>query len=416
MPRTHIRPCRAAAPLAVLAVLLAACGPGGGASRADAKAKDDRPPLVRVAKVEVRPVQREIETTAFLESEHEVIVYSKISGRITEVPVDEGQRVKKGQLLARLDDREATTTLRQAEIQLEERQLRQQLAKLDAEASLRKVEQARIDRDRAKAEFVRQSQIDPNLVSPKVVEESKFALDAAEEAMRVAEFAARRAELDVGTSANAIRELQSKVEETRLRLAEHEILAPLDGVVVRRDVKGGETVGVNTSLFRVTDPDNLISYLSRPQRELPLVRRAREVRFTVDGFPAREFKGAIDLVSPVVEQATGSFRLRIRVDPEDADELRPGMFLRARILTEERRDALMVPKAAVIAEGERSIVYAVRNGQTHKVVVDPGLEERLFLECRNRGDEGLATDDVVVVSGHSDLRDKMLVEVHKEGP
>ena len=80
-------------------------------------------------------------------------------------------------------------------------------------------------------------------------------------------------------------------------------------------------------------------------------------------------------------------------------------------LTEEQRTALMVPKAAVLSEGEVSVVLAVREGKAYRINLDPGLELEAWVECRNRGDDGLHDGDLVIVSGHEDLRDQAPVEV-----
>ena len=112
-------------------------------------------------------------------------------------------------------------------------------------------------------------------------------------------------------------------------------------------VKGGETVSPSTELFQVVDEKHLVAYLRRPQRELGLIQDAKEVLFTTDAIPDATFHATIDVVSAVVDQSTGTFQIRIRVerDSEDARLLRPGLFIRARILTEDQREALMVPKA-----------------------------------------------------------------------
>jgi RND family efflux transporter MFP subunit len=238
---------------------------------------------------------------------------------------------------------------------------------------------------------------------------------AEEEAVRVADFNRLKADLEVKTAENKIEELKVKREETQLKLAEHEIKAPFAGMVVKRHVTGGETIGATaTPLFELADLSNLIAWISRPQRELAMVRGAKEVLFTADAYPGQQFTADVDLVSPVVDQATGSFRVRMRVRPADAPALVAGLFIRARILTEDLREALMVPKAAVLAEGDRSIVFVVRDDHGHKVTLDAGLEERDWVECRNRGDDGLRPDDRVVVSGHEDLRDQAVVEVSKD--
>jgi RND family efflux transporter MFP subunit len=392
--------------------LTAGCDRSNAAAKTEGKDKtDSRPPLVRVRPVEVRRVQREIRDTAYLEAEQRVTVQCKVAGRVAEVLVDEGQLVHKGQVLAHIDDREAKTTLAQVEVQLAEAKLRHELAGLESEASAVRVQQARIEREMAAAEWKRNAAIDPAVVSPKVLDDSKLLADKAEEAVRGADFGKRKADLEVKTAANKIAELENKEAEVKLQLAEHQILAPLDGVVVQRQVTGGETISSATPLFVVANPQRLLAYISRPQRELPLVRGAKEVRFTTDAEPDREFSADIDMLSPVVDEATGSFKVRMRVREADARSLVAGMFIRARVLTEELREALMVPKAAVLAEGARSVVFVVRDGRALKVVLDAGLEERDFIECRSRADDGLSPQDKVIVSGHEDLKDQTLVEV-----
>ena len=189
-------------------------------------------------------------------------------------------------------------------------------------------------------------------------------------------------------------------------LEDHRILAPLDGVLVERRVKGGETIGAATDLFTVVDLRHLVSYLSRPQAELSLTRASKEVVFTADALAGREFTADIDLVLPVVDRDTGHFKLRMRVRRADVDLLRPGMFIRARILTEDKRQALMVPKAAVLTDSAEAVVFAVRDSRAFRVLLNPGLEEQLFIECRNRGDGGLEPGDVVITAGHEELSDQ----------
>lgn len=409
-------------PLVALALLLVGlipgCDKGAAASTTNPTEKEKvapRPPLVRVTAVELRQIRNEVRDTAYLEAERRIMVQAKVTGRVQQVLVDEGNVVSAGQLLAQIDDREAKTTLAQVEVQLADATVRRDLARLESDASVGRLEQAKIERSIAEADWKRNSALDPAIVSPKVFDDSKFALDKAEEAVRVADFNRLKAELEVKTAENKIEELKNKLEETRLKLAEHEIKAPFAGMVVKRNVTGGETIGgTATSLFELADLGHLIAWISRPQRELAVVRNAKEVVFTADAYPGKEFTADVDLVSPIVDQATGSFRVRMRVRADDAKALVAGLFIRARILTEELREALMVPKAAVLAEGDRSVVFVVREDRAHKVTLDPGLEERDWVESRNRGDDGVRPDDRVIVSGHEDLRDQAVVEVSKD--
>ncbi|MBI5852447.1 MAG: efflux RND transporter periplasmic adaptor subunit [Planctomycetes bacterium] len=398
---------------------LAGCGPRADAGAGDAKTAA-APPLVRTELLALRKVRRTVETTSYLESMHQVTVQSRVSGRVLEVLVDEGQKVKAGEVLARLDTREPAAELRQAEVQLADRRVRHDLAKLTAETSARRLEAARIERDKQKAQLERNQAIDPALIPPKDLEDSQFAYQAAEEGCRIAELESRRAEVEIGAAANAIAEFESRVESQKLRLAEHAIVSPIDGVVSERGIRGGETISPTAStassatpLFVVTDADNLICYLRRPQRELPMIQGSKQVTFTTDAVPEHEFHATIDFISPIVDTASGAFAVRVRVVRDDSlvGLLRPGMFVRARILAEDEREALMVPKAAVLNEGAVAVVFVVRDGIARRVVVDAGLEEREHVEARNLGADGLSPGDAVITSGQHGLQDKTAVEV-----
>ncbi len=405
---------RASTLLCLLSLQLAFTACDGVEGAGITAAAEKQLPLVRVAKLEWQKVRNAIETTGFLESEHRVTLLSKISGRVIAVEVDEGQRVSKGQVLALLDDREAQQAILQVEVQLEEKKVRKELADLAVDTATGKLEQAKIERDKALAEYKRNTNINPDLIAPKELDDSKFAWESSVEALKVSDFDKRKAELEVLVAQNSIAELTARLAEQTLKLAEHSIRSPIDGVVEERQITGGETIGTSTELFSIVDSENLVAYLRRPQRELPLVQKAKEVTFTTDAAPDRQFSANIDVFSPVVDQSSGSFRIRIRVRKEDTEFLRPGMFIKSEILTEDERRALMVPKSAVINELEKSIVYAIRGNIAHRLVLDPGLELRTFVECKNLGDEGLAAGDLVVVSGQQDLRDKAEVEVVKD--
>jgi membrane fusion protein (multidrug efflux system) len=395
------------------AALLAGCQPQSAPAGGGTPATPAPPPLVRAAAVERRPVRRTIQTTSYLESEHRVVVQSKIAGRVDAVLVDEGATVQKGDLLARLDPREAASSLRQAEIQLEDRRVRLELAKLEAQAGAQRVDQARIERDKALSQHQRNLEIDPGLISEKELEDGRYTYESAEEALKVAGVQRQKAELEVLAAQNAIDELEARVGAERIRLAEHEIRAPLDGIVADRMIRGGETINAATDLFVVIDQVHLVSYLRRPQRELATIRSAKEVTFTTDAVPDHSFRAAIDFVSPVIDEATGSFRIRIRVLADDdlAEVLRPGMFVSATILAEEERDALMVPKAALLNEGAQTVVFAIRDGIARRVVLLQGIEERDFVECLNQGQDGLRPGDLLVVSGQQGLVDNTEVEI-----
>jgi multidrug efflux pump subunit AcrA (membrane-fusion protein) len=373
--------------------------------------KPTEPPLVRVAAAELRQVQREILTPGFLESEHQDQVAAAIGGKLRRVCADEGTNVNKGDLLAEVDDREAVSARDQLVVQRDGKQVDRDLADLEVEAGGRRIAQADIERQKSKAEFDRQSQMSAEYVSPKALQEAELAFHAAEEAGKLASFLERKSKLEVKRIDNSIAELDAKIRELDVRIEHHRVTAPFTGVVTKRHVVEGATIAAGAVLFDMVDPEHLVAWLDRPQNELDLVRQAKEVTFKADALPGRTFTGDVDLISPVIDRQTGHFRLRMRVRAADSPTLVHGMFVRARILAESLREALMVPKAAVLSEGDVSVVMVVRDGKAMRVGLDPGLEQQDEIECKNRGDSGLKPGDLVITSGHEDLKDQSPVAV-----
>lgn len=399
--------------LLVWTLVLSGCSPKTSTTPDAGPKPSTPPPLVRVSPVEVRSVRRTIETSSYLESLHRVVIQSRVAGQIVTVAVDEGSVVKTGQVLAKLDDRLAASAVRQAEVQLKDKRVGHDLVKLSVEVAERRLESAKIDVAKAKAQYERNQAIDPKLIPEKDLDDSRFALETAQEALSVAEVDRRKADVDVLAAANGIAESEAKLDAEKLRLGDHTIISPIDGVVATRAIKGGETISGATELFVVVDQENLVCYLRRPQRELAMIRGAKEVTFTTDAVADHQFRAAIELISPTIDETSGSFSVRVAVLREDEqfDLLRPGMFVRARILAEDEREALMVPKAAVLNEGAVSAVFVVRDGVARRIVIEPGIEERAYLEALNRGEDGLAANDRVVTSGQQGLQDKSAVEV-----
>ena len=233
----RFRPRHTAAIAVVLLLALTACADGaeGGAGKRG-RNTDARPPLVRTELVELRRVRQIIETTSYIVSEYDIAVLPRISGRVIEVAVDEGQRVEPNQLLARLDDEEARTALRQVEVQLQDRKVRHELAKVESEAAKLRIKQAEIECEKAGREYDRNTKLDPGLIAEKELEDSKFALDTASEAVQVAIFNSRKADLEVDAAVQAIEQLKAQVAAAEITLRDHEVRTPSDSDTSREHV------------------------------------------------------------------------------------------------------------------------------------------------------------------------------------
>lgn len=347
---------RWAAPASILVLLLlSACQDSGGmAGDTDSEKPDEEeaPPVpVEVMQPERGDVYAIYSGTASLESDEEAEVVAKVGGEVIQIHAEEGDRVKAGQLLARLDgDR----------LRLEaERSL----------ANLRKLEQ----------EYERNVELyERKLVSSGAFEDIKFELDSLRAAHKLA----------------------------KLELSYTEIRAPIDGVISERFIKVGNTISPNDPVFRITDMDPLLAYLFVPEREFRKLAPGQVTDLGLDAIPGQRFRGSILRISPVVDPETGTFKVTIAV-PDEEMRLKPGMFGRFQIVYDSRQDVLLLPRAALIEDEDEQFVFVVEGERARKQSVRTGYSRGDAIEIVT----GIGDGEEVVVMGQTGLKDGAAVKV-----
>ncbi|WP_052347243.1 efflux RND transporter periplasmic adaptor subunit [Novilysobacter defluvii] len=327
-------------------ILLVACGGPGQAPAQGAAAEADAAPVpVEVAAAEHRPMAASYTGTAALEAPGEAQVVAKTSGVALEVLVAEGDQVRAGQVLVRLDADRA---------RLQEAQSAAQMRKLEAEF------------ERSKA------LVDQQLLSAADFDRIRYDLENARAVNRLA----------------------------RLELSYANVTSPICGVVAQVTPKPGNFVQINTPIVRVVDASVLEATLNVPERELATLRAGQPVSLQVDALPGQRFTGRIDRVAPVVEAGSGTFRVIAAF--ESGGVLKPGMFGRLRIDYDERANALVVPRSALLdAQGENAEVLVVEDGVAVRRPVELGYVDGGWIEVR----DGLAPGAQVVVAGKAAVRD-----------
>lgn len=324
-------------------VLLLGCKPPGDEKAEDEKEQPAIP--VEVAVVATGPIEAAYRGTATLEAEEEATVLAKQGGVIEQVLVEEGDRVSAGQVLARLET-----------------------DKLSFELARNKA-----DMDRLEQDFVRNKSVyQRNLVSREAYERSQFELEAA------------RAAYDLA----------------RLALREAQIEAPISGVVTTRYIKRGNQIQPETEAFRITQMDRLRAAIYVPERDIHKLKPEHRVTLSTDAWPGRTFGGRVQLINPVVDPTTGTVKVTVFMDQDQAD-LKPGMFARAEILYDRRESALLVPKDAVLTEDARQAVYVVADGKALRRPIRTGYADAQHYEVL----EGLVAGDQVVTTGQANLKD-----------
>ena len=323
---------------------------GDGAADKDGADKGTDAVPVEVATLGRRAIAASYAGTAPLEARADAQVVAKTSGVALQVMVEEGQRVRAGQVLVRLDaDRP----------RLQEAQSAAQVSKLEANyaRSLKLSEQS--------------------LISAYDIDQLKYDLQNARAANRLAQ----------------------------LELSYTEVRAPISGVIASRSIKTGNFVQINTPIFRIIDADRLEATLNVPERELATMHAGLPVSLQVDALPGKTFTGSIDRVSPVVDSGSGTFRVVCAFD--NAGVLQPGMFGRVRVDYASRADALALPRAALLEDEAKPAVFVVRGGKAVRATLVLGYTEGEWAEVRG----GLKQGDQVVVAGKSAVRDGSVVQV-----
>jgi multidrug efflux pump subunit AcrA (membrane-fusion protein) len=334
--------------LIVIAMFLTTgCGsdyPATGAPpRADREAITPR--LVRVIPAAQETVARGTVVTGTLAAEDQVVLSFKVSGRLSEITVDLGSRVRKGQLLAHLDPTDFRLRVRQAEAALQQARARLGLARdgtddrVDPEHTpiVRQahavLDEARRSRDRMAELWERQ------LIA-------RSELDAAVANFQVAEGRYQDAIEEVRNRQAVLAERRSELAIARQQFLDSELRAPLDGAVRQRQASAGEYLAAGSPVVTLVRTHPLRLRLAVPERVAASVRVGQPVNVKVEKDPA-VYRGQVARLSPAINDEDRTLLVEAEV-PNEHGRLRPGAFAEAEIITESEDRAVFVPIASVV--------------------------------------------------------------------
>lgn len=342
----------------VLAPMMAALLVAGCSKNAPAndKAKDDKKPKDESVPVEVETIKRGrieaiLKSSTNLEAEEEVKVFSRAGNPVIELLTEEGEIVKKDQVLVRLEN----------DIQ------KIQVAK--AESQLLK----------AKQEFTRQKSLfDQKLISDQVYQDATHEL----------------------------RQLELSLEDAKRQLDYTEIRAPISGTITKRLIKLGDQVTVNQHLFDIIDFDSIVARVYVPEKNLPALSLKQDARVTTSALGTNIFKGYVKRISPVVESKTGT--VKVTLGMEHRNLLRPGMYVETELVLATKDDAVLVPKRALVYDRDQLFIYRLMpERKVMRLLVEPNLADRDFIEPSDAVKEG----DQIVVAGQAGLKDSAKVRL-----
>lgn len=364
MPSHFTALLRLAAALAVVSPLVA-CDGGDAPQKPQRGEKPAEDAIaIRVAAIQVEPISETYSTSTTLTAEQEATVIARTTGVIQRLKVEEGDKVQAGQPIAQLEDGEQAIALARA----------------------------RLNREARDREYTRQQQLRAqDLTSDVEVEQARSAAEDAAEALKLADL---------------------EMDRTTIR-------APFSGIILRRHLDVGASVASGTAVYDIADVDPLIAEVRIPERHVATLKAGQETRLYADA-QDKVFTGQILRIAPFVDPASGT--VKVTVATKGGSGLRPGAFVKVDIVTETHAAALVVPRAALVAEGRRWHLYTLaEDGQSvaqHEVGLGFEAGEKVEL-IPPPGAESLtvkAGDPVVVVGAPALSPDARVQVVEGDAP
>lgn len=302
--------------------------------------------MVAVAPVERRTLARSVVLSAPVEPLRRIGVNSQSTGTVLEVAVQEGDRVRTGDLMARLDTREVEAQLERARATL-----------ANAETAFRRASEMR---------------------GSQIITEAEF------EQARAAH----------GTA-------KSDVTLWETRLGFGRIRAPGAGVVTAKLVESGSAVSTNQRMFELADESVLVVRVQVSELDVVHLAGGTPVTVTLDAYPDRPLSGRIRRIFPSADPQSRLVPVEVALGPAPAGvQVRPGFLARIRLDLDAITDALAVPAPAVGSAAEGAFVYAVAGDTLERRLVQTGVTTDGWVQLLG----GVAEGDAVVVSGHTNLR------------
>ncbi len=338
---------------------------------------------VTVEAVQARDLTAIVSASGKIQAKRTVNISADNMGRVTQLSVEEGDRVKRGQFLMQIDPRNLASAVQSGEAgQLAARSMleQQRLAIVSARENLAL----------ARAELKRQQELWAQQLT------TRQELDRAENAVNVGEAELRQREVDIKTQDQRIRQEGATLNQAQYNLSRARIESPIDGIVSRRNIEEGETVVIGTMnnagtvLLTIADMSIIEAEVEVDETDIPTVRLGQVAKVTIDALPGKEYTGKVtEIGNSPIQAATGqaasagqaatNFKVTVQLD-QTIDEVRPGFTCSAEIETAKRAQG-----RGRADSGDGRPRPGLRQGRHHRPAAEAGRQEE---EGPDTGDAG----------------------------
>ena len=326
-------------------------------------------PTVEIETVKRKQINAFLVLNGVVEPERKVEVYSRLPAYVKEILKEEGDLVRKNNVLAMLDDTEIRINHRQAELQLEQAQL------------TLKDEETNFQRSR-------------QLKETEMISDQDYQL---------AQSNYNKAKLDYQDKLENFKDLELQLNYTK-------IISPVDGYVTERLTEVGDRVNANQQVYTVEDFSPLLIKVYVPTSDVVNLAKGMETEVSTNVLAGRVFNGKIKLINPRIDVQSGTVKVTIEVF-DNTLTLKPGMFVETKILIRNTPDALVIPRKSITYKQDQSFVFVLNRSekgpQVQKRLIKIGITEDDNVEVT----EGLEQDERIVTVGIEGLKDGMTVNI-----
>lgn len=281
---------------------------------------------------------------AHLEALRVVDIVARVEGQLVSLNVEEGDLVKRDQVLASLDRDQLRLALDEARAQL----------------------------DNTRSNYARDTlMLQKELTSKELVDNSRYQYETA----------------------------RTRYERAELNLRYATITAPFNGMVTKRFIEVGSMIRTNMILFNMADMSKLLARVYVPEKEMARINVGDHVEVESEMIQGRRFAGEVEMISPVVDPTTGTIKVTVHLT-EGYDELKPGMFCSVFILTETHPDVMVISRKALLPDSDTPEVFVVDDSlHVHRRPIEIGIQQGDTLEVLS----GLSPQEKVVLIGQENL-------------
>ena len=370
---------------------------------------------VTTAPAIVRDLPRFFEATGSLTGDQQTDVAPSVAGKVVAIGVDLGSYVKRGQMIARLDDVDAKLRVEQAQAQVDQAKaaLRQAEEKVGIRAGqsfdpnkVPEVANARVALELAEKNLRRSEKlIESGDISRSLYDQQKAQRDQLREQYESALSLARQNYAAVMTARANVANALSQLGLARRNLSYAIVFSPIDGFVAERTADLGEYVSPSGKIATIVRINPLRVRIDIPEQAIPAVTVGQSVSVTTSAWPDRNFSGRIARISPNVTPTSRTLTVEAEIENSNG-ALKPGQFATVRILQSRAQPAVLVPSRAVRTESGVNRVFVIKDGHAQERLVQLGQTEGDLVEIKSgvTGDENVATSNIEQLSNGMAVR------------